>query len=69
MTTPSKNKQFEKILKAALKAADITDLKLEKGYPGEGFRPDWFCNNEAEMWFGAHRHALSDSDGDSPRGL
>jgi len=59
MTYPSINKSLEKFIKQQCKINKITDLKLESGYPKPGFKPDWFCNNEGEMWYGAARHSLS----------
>ncbi len=59
ITNPANNKKMQKIIKTVCKKAKITDCKFESGYPQVGFKPDWFCNNEAEMKFGAGRHALS----------
>lgn len=59
ITNPENNKKIKKIIKDACKKNKINDCKFENGHPAKGFKPDWFCNNEGEMKFGAARHALS----------
>lgn len=53
------NKTVKKIIRTVCKKHKIDDCEFENGYPGNGFKPDWFCNNNGEMIFGASRHALS----------
>jgi len=59
LAEPEQNKRLKRYLKRICKEKSIKDLKLESGYPKKGFKPDWFCNNDGEMFFGAVRHVLS----------
>ena len=59
MCSPAENRKLQSFIKKVTALQKVDDLKFESGFPKEGFKPDWFCNNEGEMWYGAARHALS----------
>ena len=58
MTTPAKNKVFEKAMKAIFKREKVKDAKFSSG-DSLKFRLDWYCKNDKEMLFGCERHAIS----------